>query len=261
MFTSIYLDALQIHDATGFAVISLPLSTPAPRTSRLLRPRTHGEVDRTSLYPGRTLELVGEVWGSTVAVMWNNVDLLKAALDVSATHTLTFRREGRAYDESLAVQVASELSLQGDSHIRSLRYGVSLFAPDPRLYVTTTQTVTQTHPTVVSATNGGNFDTPPVIVVKGPSNAGTINVTLASGGSIALAGVPALPGGVSSQIVEIYVADRLVTYDGAPRPDLVDSSLTDWWELQPGANTVSLSGSGVSSGNTRLTVQWQDARL
>jgi hypothetical protein len=274
-----YLDSLQIAGGTnGIDLVSVEGlgGSPQPRTDHLEKPRGHGAVDRTQFYAGRTIELTGEVWGATPTAIYTTVDLLKKQLALGSDHILKFRREGFGQDERVTVRVADEVDVVIDL-ARRIKWGVQLFAADPRLYGDTLKSSFY-DPTVVglggidfpldfplvfgqstsgqmTVENQGNFPTPPVLTIEGPvTNPKVDNETV--GKTIDLTGTF-----VQADDVVIDVGSRRVTLNGAVRPDLIVVSTTAWWEIVPGDNTLRLRGSSMAGGQTRLTVAFRDARI
>lgn len=271
-------------DGTALKVTRLRgLGSPAPRRSVFARAERHGSTDRTRFYDGRVFELEGIVWGHDEEEAWDNFDEIKEMLSLGVERTFTFRRRGRAEDEQAFVRVASpvddDVSLEVAEGTALIRYAVSLFAGDPRLYgaalkagsydpteslsgggVTfpltfelTFSTSTATH---LELANGGNFQTPPVLTITGP----VIDPIIDNDSLPASIAFDAVLGDADELVVD--VAQRSVQLNGADRLDLlVVADTTDWWELAPGTNRIRLRGTGMAAGQTELAVQYRDARI
>jgi hypothetical protein len=264
-------------DGTALTVVDLKgLGSPAPRRSAFARAERHGSIDRTRFYEGRVLELEGLVRGADA---WDTFDALKQAFALGAERTLRFRRTGRSEDEQVTVRVASPLDDATRPGATLIRYGVSLFAGDPRIYGAALKsgsydpteslsgggvtfpltfdlefsTTTATH---LELANEGNFSSPPVLTIAGPVIDPIIdNDTV--GESIAF---DTVLGDADTLVVD--VAARSVLLNGAERLDLlVVADTTDWWELAPGTNRLRLRGTGMEAGSTELTCQYRDARI
>jgi hypothetical protein len=276
VFDYVYLDDWQVPGVRSLN----GLGSPAPRQDITLRAARHGAIDRTLYYGGRVLELQGILWGATDLEAWEALDELKGKLALGSSHVLRFRRTGRLNDEQLAIIVAGPVD-DGTSYDAPgvIKYGVSLHAPDPRIYVAALRSgsydpsaalegagaaVPLVFPLDFSSSgvagllelaNGGNFKTPPVLTITGPVvNPIIDNVTT----SESLELVYSLG---SSDTVEVDIAARTVTLNGASRPDLLTPQATTWWELTPGTNELRLRGTGMALGKTALTAAWRDARI
>lgn len=275
MFDSVHIDDLQV---TGVRRIR-GLGSPTPRRDVTLKSARHGATDRTLLYDGRVLDVEGIIRGETALAAWQAFDAIKGALQLGATRTIKIHRTGFAEAEQAVVVVASPVD-DGVSYEepKVIRWGVSLHAPDPRLYGAVLrvgsydpteasegggtevpfvfplefETSTATHLAIV---NGGNTGTPPVLTVHGPVvNPVIDNDTL----GLSIAVTYAL--GASDQ-VEVDVAERTIKLNGTERLDLLNAQDTVWWELAAGTNRLRLRGSGMVADSTALACQYRDARI
>lgn len=284
MIESASIAGLALHDEGGAVELTeFEVGSPAPRA--VLEPLAgdHGEADATEYYHGRTINVRGEVWGQDWPAFWAAVDALKGAFSLGPMRPLVFRREGLPYDETALVRVDSALDLPLQHGAAFAAWGVTLLAPDPRLYAVGERVASyDLRPITPSGLAfplafplaftdgtpveygldvdvGGNFATPPRFVVVGPvSNPVIANET--TGDSIVTRDLTLLEG----EQLHVDVRTRTLRLDaptGAPRADLVDAALTRWWQLRPGANTVRLTGIGTSPGTTTLTAVWRDARI
>lgn len=255
------------------------MGSPAPRRDVSLRASRHGATDRTLYYDGRVLDIEALIVGETELDAWQTFDEIEGALQLGSAHTLRFRRTGFPEDEQCEVSVASPVD-DGISweEPRLIRWGVSLFAADPRIYGATLRsgeydpsaslsggglTLPLTFPLTFSSTtasnlelvNSGNMPTPPIITVRGPVvNPIVDNDTLAK--SIFL-----LYSLGSSDTIQVDVSARTIKLNGAERLDLLDAQNTEWWELAAGTNRLRLRGAGMATDQTLLTVQYRDARI
>ncbi len=106
----------------------------------------------------------------------------------------------------------------------------------------------------VSCTNAGNYPTPPVLVAKGPISDPYFE-NVATGERIVTDGLTLDPG--DTLTIDV-AAKTAVDQDGVNRYSKVLFPDSSWWQLQPGAQTIRLWGSGNSS-TTELDVSWRDA--
>lgn len=255
------------------------MGSPAPRRDVTLKASRHGAIDRTQFYDGRVLSIEALIVEDTPLAAWDKLDTLEGEFQLGTAHTLSFRRSGRPDDEQCEVIVASPLDASVSyEESNTIRWGVELFAADPRVYgaalrsgsydpaaatsgggIDLPMTFPLTFPTDSTAElqldNAGNFPTPPLLTIDGP----VINPVIdndTSGESISV--VYSLGADDS---VQVDVANRSVSLNGSKRLDLLNAENTVWWNMEPGTNRIRLRGSGMATGVTLLTVQYRDARI
>ena len=274
MFDSLLIEdlATSVRDVRG-------LGTPAPRRDVSPRSSRHGAIDLTRYYEGRVIDLVGDLTEATQVATWEALDALKEKLQLGATRTLQFTRAGFSEAEQVEVVVASTVDAEVSAERPNvIRWGVSLFAADPRIYGATLRaasydpaaalagggvTFPLTFPVSFSVSTvsllellvGGNAPTPPVLTLRGPANTPTFDNDT-TGLSIQTTAVLG-----SSDTLSIDVKARTVTLNGASRPDLIDVGESTWWELARGTNRLRVRGTGMSVGSTLFTCQYRNARI
>lgn len=284
--TEAYIGALQVHGGgTGIELTRFRGfgGSPIPRRERFARARRHGSVDRTQFYEGRIFELAGGMYADSDQALWGLLDSLKeeVALAENALALLRWHRQGLSDDEQSEVKVEGELEYEfaAGEPLGLLKWALTLFAPDPRIYGATLKAGSYdpttagtgfglafplafalTFPGEGSAThlsveNQGRYPTPPVLTATGPvTNPIFENDT--TGEFITTQELALLAG----QTLEIDVAARSVILDGmAERPDFIDASATTWWELVKGVNLLRLNGQAMVGGQTQLAVSFRDA--
>jgi len=258
-----YLDALKLWDcadasyAIGLTSENLG-SGPEPRVSSDGRPSADGSINRTRYWGPRIVELTGYVQGADKAERTATLDDLRGAFTLREAHVLRFTPAGQA-QRRLAVVVASKLDapMAGDPSV--IEWGVTLEAPDPRMYVEALQAASfmPFDGPSVTIENAGSVAVP--VVVEISSGDGTVaaieNVT--TGEKIAFA--PALVMDTSRHIVADTGA-RTLTDDGDPAPQFVDASETTWFELAPGSNEIGLDVTGASA-DLEVLLTWRDGWL
>lgn len=282
MIESLYIDDLQIHGAAGYRVEAFDVGSPAPRAVALARPSDQGAIDATAFYGPRSIQLVGTVIGTTAAELWAALDDLKGALSLGASRVLRFRREGLSFDERCDVRVDSSLDVPlAPSNVSPVvRWGVSLFAADPRFYSNTLNT--GAYDPTDSGPGGLSFPLAFPLVFDAAAGAGSLSVdnegTVSAPAVFTITGPvtnPTLDNDTTSQSVYFAGADlasgdtlsidsraRAVTLNGTTlRPDLIDPILTDWFDLAPGVNLLRLRGLGMVATETELSVSFRNARI
>lgn len=276
-----YLDNLQIHGGSNYGLINMGMGSPAPRAVADLRPSDHGATDATAYYGPRIFELIGNITAASMAALWEAADELKGSLVLGSTHTLRFRREGLTFDEQAVVRVDSPVDMPtGPMPSPLLMWGVSLLAPDPRIY-TTTENSGSYDPTDsgtgglsfpldfpldfgvsdtagrLTVENEGNVSSPPTFVITGPVTNPIIDNDT-TGQSIYTQDTALSTG----DTLTIDTAAKTVVLNGTTsRPDLISVSLTDWFYIRPGSNQLRLRGSDMESTETELAVTFRNARI
>lgn len=278
---SAWLDNLQIHRTAYYGVPRMTLGSPSPRGVMEPRPSAHGATDSTAFYGPRSIELVGTIQAPDMAGFWPLVDELLGRLALGSEHTFRFRRLGESFDLQAVVRVDSDVDLPvGDVPKPFARWGVSLLAPDPRLYAST---VTSGSYDPTDAGDGG-LAFPLVFPLVFGVGAGAGALSLENEGNIAAPAEIVVTGPVTNPIIDndtagmsIYTRDcalasgdtlvfdtRAATLrlNGTTlRPDLIDVTRTTWWSVRPGVNVLRLRGLGMASGQTQMAVSFRSARI
>lgn len=243
------------------------LGTPEVRTVRTPRPRAHGAIDASSLYGPRVMPVRGwcgdpTAFGSAaVAAAVAAFDTLKQKLSVESSHVVVLRRPGRTADERMVCRLADAITPEVVGGGEVIRWGLTLVAPDPRLYGDAVVQAQRTGSGSFTATvSDSTVGTPPTIEVVGPTNAGAMTITnTTTGGSISLSGLPALAA-AAVMTIDTTGPSPTVFYSSAYHPEVVVAANTDWWLLAPGANSISVSGAAVAAG-TVTRAKWRTARI
>lgn len=263
---------------------------PPTRNADVLRPMTHGLFASPQYLGGRTMtvgivaqaatyaalialmESLGAAWAPVVDTDPDRVVELAFTLGDASTKYLVFGKPMRA-PWGYATLARTYDSTQPFTDAALCEF----LATDPRIYDLTLEsaalaagTATGGHgwphgwphgwgsasPGSATATNDGNIATYPSFVIAANasafSNPTLTNVTTGQSWSIALS-IPA------SETLEVDFADRTVLLNGtADRSQFVTRPPSEWWAIEPGANTIELTGSGTTG---TATVQWRDAYL
>ena len=257
MISSAYLNALQIHETSNYSLTRFELGTPPPRSVAAPKPHRHGTHDVTAYFGARAIALAGEVWGATAAALWDKADDLKAEMDVAGALVLKFTRDGRAYQESMTVRVASPMSMSvGSGAAKYLPWSVSLVAPDPRIYSNAHSNSAVAVAVADTAINDGTVAVDPIVNVTGPINAGGTIDNNDSGESLTIGKNIAVGKSVS---FDFYKRTAVHNTDGLDMA-YVDSSGTTWFSVAPGGEDLELNGTGTT-GATVMEITTSDARI
>jgi Siphovirus-type tail component, C-terminal domain len=104
----------------------------------------------------------------------------------------------------------------------------------------------------LTATNSGNFETRPMVTIRGPiSDPGVTNVTY--GQSVTFTGTALATG----DVLTLDMDNRQTFLNGQVR--YIADHQSSWWVLQPGDNTIQFSGD--TTGGAQLTVSWLNAYI
>jgi hypothetical protein len=254
--------------------------SPPPKRISTKRARGHGSSDSTRFYDDRVLNMTGYIWGPDMPGLHAARDLLAGLLALGKPHVFRFRRQGRTEDEQVTFIVGSEVRIPIGGTSRRAVWTAQLVCSDPRIYSATFKSSSY-DPTLgagsglvfplkfpldfggvsggagdLACVNAGNFPTPPLYTITGPvTNPVIHNDTL--GEEIAIAGIALAAG----QQLIVDVAARTATIAGISRVDLIDASQTTWAEMVAGTNLLRMSGAAMVTGQTRLEVDWRDARI
>lgn len=255
MIADAYIDDVHVHDlsVTGKCALSRfgGLGTPPPRDDRPNRARRHGAIELTTYYQPRVFDIAGYVREVSSSAAWDTFDDIGEAIALNGlTHVLKFKRLGKSYFERCEVSVGAVLEPALRSMGDVIPWSVVLVAADPRLYVDTASTLS--FASSGTATNSGNFSTPPVITFHGAgTNPGLRNNALAAENEIRMAYTM-----VGGDTIVVDVKQRSVKLNGAERPDIVNMAATDFWSLVAGANGLTKLGGAVT-----IDVDWRSARI
>lgn len=257
---------LYLEEISGF-------DSPSIRTNVEDLPESDGAVAGDFFFGQRPVTLRGRIHGTTASARNAAMVNLQRAL------------RGLRDDVTVKSQSSGLPAMQVSARIVDLKFGggyvktfqVSMICADPLIYSQTENAETATGAAtvpgaafpwafpvdfgggigatlIVSATNAGNFDAPCVIRVWGPiTDPQVTNDSVDE--SIYVDNLVLVAG----EYIDIDTGARtVVKSDGVSYYDRVRFPGSDWFRLQPGANTIQLWGSG-SSGGTEIDVTWRDA--
>lgn len=260
MMDSIFLDSLQLYGAgtdSNYVMKDFKgLGNPEPRADRSPRSRRHGEYDLTTYYGGRSF--TGEMWIQADDTDLEDWDTFWTAYDAfmeaysygTPGKTLTFTRKGKSYSEYCEVTVDEGMEPEFLSPQQAIcRIPFQVVAADPRIYVTTLQTLT--FASAGNADNTGNFNTSPLIRFNGAgTDPGCTNGSLSTENQINIDYTM-----IGGDEIEVDCLARTVKLNGALRPDIIDMSTSSFWGLRSGVNALTKTGGAVS-----VEVEWNSAR-
>lgn len=158
-------------------------------------------------------------------------------------------------------------------NLGEVSFTIGLVAPDPRRYAAALKSASvqaavtlngitppltppitmpaNGMPAVIVASNGGNFETRPVVQVNGPIQNPSLTL-VDSGQVVSFTGLVLATG----QQLIVDFDQRQATLNGALQPADISCA---WWVLAPGLSTIRLGG--IASSGSGMTVQWRDAYI
>jgi hypothetical protein len=263
-------------DSSGVAWMRETLSgTGGPDTSGQVvqRSNDHGGYATPQFYGPRVITMTCRATAPTQALR----DAARAALQRAvAVGGADGEMSLLIYDEPVPKQQLVRRSGQipeAYPTLATVTFNIILEAPDPRRYATVLQSksvqaavtlngvtppltppVTMPAnglPATIAASNGGNFETRPVIQVNGPIQ--NPSLTLVDTGQIV--SFTGLVLAMGQQLI-VDFGEKQATLNGALVPADISSS---WWVMPPGSSTIRLGG--IASSGSGMSVQWRDAYI
>ena len=193
-------------------------------------------------YKARAVVLRGKCLTPTDSSHWaSRTRLATATLLTTSAGTLTV---AETTTKKLSVYRGGRLRMRSWPNLRGFTFEVPLIGPDPRILAHSPTSITPGG----TATNNGNFNASPTLTVTGAA-AGPVVIAKTTGTTGSVSVTTSVPGG--QQLVIDFRA-RSVLLNGVNRYDLITSTPT-WFEIEPGANTITYSGGGTPS------LSWNDS--
>lgn len=270
----------RLHDTPTRALARVDglVGVTRPRHDQRKRPSAHGSIRRGRFMGERSIELEGEVWGSSPAHALAEMDVVQSALMDALEGEgclLKWQRGADGPELQAGVRLADRVRSTLAGSTAMLRYEAALVAPDPRFYSQAVYTARSaaygddgggntfpaTYPQTFQpgssgqavVTNGGTSPTPPVFALHGELTNPRIRL-LPDGPEVCLTGTIG-----RGSVLTLDVAKRTVLLNGtANRLSMIDYRNTEWFDLPVGASTVRLL---ADSGDTDayMTVTYRDA--
>lgn len=251
----------------------------------IARSGDHGAWASPQFYAARTLTLTVTASAPTQALRDQARALLQQAVPIS---TLAQLRYDEPVPKTAWVRRSGKVT-EAYPTLTDVTFTVGLVAPDPRKYGTVQRSLSigllpagvgggmvvpftvpftlaaAPPPGVAVATNGGSFETPPVIVIRGPV-AGPSVGNLTAGGSVSWSGLTLGTG-------DVLVVDAL-NRQGYVNPTTVSTTAgipsgggtywpadigSTWWQIAPGDNQLEYGG--VAGTGSTATFYWSDAYI
>jgi hypothetical protein len=278
--TSIWLRPAQPTglDAIFLQTSDIPLAS--PRVVEQERPGRSGHTDLTSLHDATTFRarvLIRDDNIGSLGTRHQILDTLRGMTAANKRPYLYVQRDGWPAERRALLRGDSASCVVDRLAAVLLDVSLQYVIPAGVLEDTTTQTAVlrpttvtsgrtyaKTYPwaytpssagSTVTATSSGNVSTPPVLRLYGGFTE-PIVANLTTGQVIELDGVSLAAG----QYLEIDVDARTVRLNGDPSLSYynkINFGTTSWWELQPGANLITMSA-GTQDATCELDVIFND---
>lgn len=195
------------------------------------------------LHRGRAIALRGICQTPTDAAFWaSRLKLGGATLLTSAGGVLTV---AETTTKKITVYRAGRVLMRPLGGLKGFEFEVPLIAPDPRILANSGSSIVAAG----TATNNGNFRASWVLTVTG-SAAGPVVLTRTAPGATRTVSITTSVPAAQQLVVDSKA--RSVILNGVNRYDLVTAT-PEWFDLEPGANTIGYSGGGTFS------LAWNDS--
>jgi hypothetical protein len=250
--------------ANGFYLMEVSgLDGAAVRASAVDRPQSDGAILFDSFWGALTPVLGGYVKcaqpgdseATAIAARRDLIDdfLAHCHALLRADGILRYTPSGESERRLEAVRLFERPDISGGL---TKQFQLALVTGDPIAYSEAVLDEQRTNTGSVSCVNGGNVPTKPVIRVEGPwTSSSPIVVTNTTTG---LAWTVEGTAGSDGQYVEAdHKQETLKNQAGSSYLRYLDPSDSEFFALEPGTNSISLAGSGMTS-STTFTVTWRD---
>jgi phage-related protein len=225
------------------------------RDSREVNPADHGETPFSSYYGGRTITISGKIRAHTIHKLRDMIQGLRSAFqDISKEYPLRFVTGDTSRDVVIYCKKIQPINIpETQTDFRLMRdFQVALRASNPRFmswkerYIPLTAGATL--PLSTDVLNLGNSNAQPRFQIIGPITNPVITNTT-TGKVIALNTTITVGNTWTVDVGKKTITDQ----NGVNRFSALDIT-TDWVELIPGTNTIQLTGSGHTAGQTQLFI-------
>lgn len=223
--------------------------SPNMRQNLLARYGTEGGVVAESFNDHRVLVVNGYCWARNPDDLWVARQSISRVSQASYSDgTLTVYEPSQAGGtKTLAFRRFDKINMAENDGTDGFAFGLNFVGPDPRKYQFGTPNQANVAVGSTTVANAGDMGTWPKFVWAGGATAGNpIQLTRSVDG----ARVQINTSLTSSDTLVVDFGSRTVVKNGALRYDLVDGT-TIWWQLLPGNNTFTSTGTCV--------VQWLNA--
>lgn len=224
----------------------------------------HGAFAGRSLLRPRTVQMDVNILVETATTMTDIETIMRTLFTAlnpmkgSTTAQLVFQRPGQGKRYVNARPTKRSFPSVYEIPHGLAKGSIEFKCADPRIYKLTEDQTTILLTGVTSnsgtVTNGGDFPHSPVLEITGPATNPRIACVEDSNRTIK---VDIVLGSSDTLIIDTF--NRTVTLAGVNRYDVVRND-NQWWELQPGANTITMTRSSAT-GNAQIVVKERDTWL
>jgi len=252
-------------------------SLPALRTQDDFKGANDGSFSGRDYLAPREISMLLNVFAGDGNSAQQNYQLLQAALNYQQQGTTTMLFQLSPTDSQNRIDVrlrGRKTSIDPEYTYGLIRAQITMFAPDPRYYLDSLQTVTLTPP---SGSVGRVYDRSYDVSYGGGTNVSTATIPntgwVYSSPTITITGPAINPvvGNVttndyitfaytmsSTDTIVIDLNTKSVTLNGSSARNLVANG-SDWFVASPGSDTFSFGTGGGTSGSTNAVITWRSA--
>lgn len=257
-------DRLLLGPTTSYHILTFQgVDVPGIRSSDSASPFSHGSFGGRELLSVRAIEASLLLQATTQAALRTlETDLGKAFRPLGESEAdpiVTFRLPGDTRKRVTGRPRRAAWAYRAGEGINITRAEIAVVCLDPRIYDHMEETTTITIASGSSSqsgtpNNGGNFPAPPILSIVGPA----LNPRIANAQD-GNRSIKVDYNVLATDTLDIDVLKRTVKLNGTDRFDLVRTD-NQWWEIQPGANTITFSRTGTT-GSAVLTLKHRDTWL
>jgi hypothetical protein len=268
-------NGLVIGQSTDFRMVRVEgLGRADSRVEEDERTEEHGAFVFGAFLDTRHVVVTGHILSAPIEAVEADMITLKTAFTRQETPLpLRFKRPNSFTRRVYCIPTRLPISVDGYLQKGYATWALELLAGDPKIYSDDFQQVgflpgdPQTgvdfsidfsftfgggNIGIQSLTNPGNIETAPYVKVFGPiSNPQLISVTQSRMIQVNLTLS-------ATDLLEVDFDLKVIKLNGASRYSLLDNSISEWWTLQPGDNTIQFLGQGIG-GSARATFIWRGA--
>lgn len=269
-------NGLTFGGTTDYGLIQIDgLNPPDARIDEIEKAGDHGSFIYAQFLTARTITISGDVTGADEFEFDININRLRAAFAPQTDpQPLSMSIPGGAPKQIICLPTKVQFPVAFEYQMFYETWTVELMAPDPRIYADASST-SDLFPAIANGIgfnlafnvnfggtsgggltgaiyNNGTFPTLPVVTLYGPIN-DPILTNQTTGQALLLN----IHLGATERLTLDFGAKTIVLGNNSSRYSSLATG-SSWWSLQPGANTVQFSGTGIA-GSTRASFIYRDA--
>lgn len=237
-------NGLTFGAASDTGVLSVEgLNPPDSRIDEVEQAIKHGSFVFAEFLTSRRITMQGDIIGDSNNDFATKINDWRAAFVPRASDLpLVYKFPGEVEKRIYCVPTRRFFPANLNYNLNFTNWTLELLAQDPRIYA---EAASQLVGAGVAA-NAGIFPSFPIATITGATNPVIGNSTTGKEISLTLT----MAGG---EELIIDFDKRTIELDGVNRYETLNLPTSEWWDLEPGNNTITYSGGGV------LTLDWRSA--